>query len=298
MHPSGSWLNPFDISTSSALVAGVLVAVFIYWGWDSRVSVNEETEDTTQTPGKAAVIATRDPGRHLRDRRDRGSGVPRAASSWSTTGRRAQRAGHRRLRLTLDKLLIIAVLTSASASTQTTILPTSRTTLSMAVHGAIPKYLGRVHPRFLTPDVSTIWMGVVSIVWYVGLTLVSENILFDSIAALGLMIAFYYGLTGFACVVYFRRALFKSVRNFFLAGVAPLIGGLMLAGIFVKSCIDLSKPENSESGDSWFGIGPPLVIAIGFLIMGIVFMLLCWWNSPEFFRRKIETADPEVALYG
>ena len=112
------------------------------------------------------------------------------------------------------------------------------------------------------------------------------------------MIAFYYGLTGFACVVYFRRALFKSVRNFFLAGVAPLIGGLMLAGIFVKSCIDLSKPENSESGDSWFGIGPPLVIAIGFLVMGIVFMLLCWWNSPQFFRRKIETADPEVALYG
>jgi len=73
---------------------------------------------------------------------------------------------------------------------------------------------------------------------------------------------------------------------------------LMLAGIFVKSCIDLSKPANSESGDSWFGIGPPLVIAIGFLIMGIVFMLLCWWNSPEFFRRKPETADPEVALYG
>jgi hypothetical protein len=64
------------------------------------------------------------------------------------------------------------------------------------------------------------------------------------------MIAFYYGLTGFACVVYFRRALFKSVRNFFLAGVAPLTGGLMLAGIFVKSCIDLSKPANSESGEN------------------------------------------------
>ena len=48
-------------------------------------------------------------------------------------------------------------------------------------------------------------MGGLSIVWYVGLTLVSEDILFDSIAALGLMIAFYYGMTGFACVWYFRR---------------------------------------------------------------------------------------------
>ena len=60
----------------------------------------------------------------------------------------------------------------------------------------MPESFGRIHPRFLTPDVSTILMGSLSIIWYVGLTIVSENILFDSIAALGLMIAFYYGLTG------------------------------------------------------------------------------------------------------
>ena len=96
----------------------------------------------------------------------------------------------------LDKLLIIAVLTSASASTQTTILPTARTSLSMARQGALPKIFGRIHPRFQTPDFSTILMGTVSIIWYVGLTIVSDNVLGDSIAALGLMIAFYYGLTG------------------------------------------------------------------------------------------------------
>ena len=39
------------------------------------------------------------------------------------------------------------------------------------------------------------------------------------------------------------------------------------------------------------------MIAIGFLILGLLLMFLCWRN-PEFFRRKIETADPEVALYG
>ena len=89
--------------------------------------------------------------------------------------------------------MIIAVLTSAAASTQTTILPTARTSLSMARAGAMPAILGRIHQRFQTPDVSTVLMGTFSIVWYVGLTLISENILFDSIAALGLMIAFYYG---------------------------------------------------------------------------------------------------------
>ena len=73
-------------------------------------------------------------------------------------------------------------------------------------------------------------MGVLSIVWYVGLTIVSENILFDSIAALGLMIAFYYGLTGFACTIYYRRELTRSLKTFVLIGVGPTLGGLMLPG--------------------------------------------------------------------
>ena len=164
----------------------------------------------------------------------------------------------------------------------------------MAVHGAIPKYWGRIHPRFLTPGPSTIWMGVVSIVWYVGLTIVSENILFDSIAALGLMIAFYYGITGFACTIYYRRELFRSVKTFLLIGVGPFLGGLMLLGIFVKSCVDLSKPENSESGDSWFGLGPPLVIGLGFLLLGVVLMLVWRMHDATFFRRRPEVADPAL----
>src|SRR5207247_2106114 len=41
--PSLSWLNPFGVGSLGALVDGVLVAIFIYWGWDSTVTVNEET---------------------------------------------------------------------------------------------------------------------------------------------------------------------------------------------------------------------------------------------------------------
>ena len=136
-------------------------------------------------------------------------------------------------------------------------------------------------------------MGVFSILWYVGLTLVSENILYDSIAALGLMIAFYYGLTGFACACYYRRELVKSVKNFLLVGVAPTLGGLILLYVLVKSCIDLSKPENSESGDSWLGIGPPLVIGIGLMLFGVVLMFIWYFaGHREFFQRKLEVADP------
>ena len=143
-------------------------------------------------------------------------------------------------------------------------------------------------------------MGALSIIWYVGLTLVSENILFDSIAALGLMIAFYYGMTGFACVWYFRRELTKSARNFLLVGVAPLVGGLMLGGDLRQVLLSTwASRENSESGDSCFGLGSPLVIGIGFLLLGPVLMLI-WWGMGhrEFWQRRREVADPRVLQEG
>jgi hypothetical protein len=135
-------------------------------------------------------------------------------------------------------------------------------------------------------------MGAVSIAWYVGLTIVSENILFDSIAALGLMIAFYYGLTGVACAVYFRHELRKSFRNFFLAGFLPLVGAVILGGLFVKSCVDLSDPKNSSVGKAWLGLGPPLVIGLGSLILGAILMSIPWIRGAPFFRHRLETATP------
>ena len=192
----------------------------------------------------------------------------------------------------LDKLLIIAVLTSASASTQTTILPTARTSLSMARQKAMPAVFGHIHPRFQTPDVSTIVMGVVSIVWYVGLTIVSNNVLSDSISALGLMIAFYYGLTGLACVIYFRRELFKSVKNAIYIGLLPLLGFLSLGYLFIKSSIDLGRTNSGST--VILGTGGPLVIGLGGLLLGVVFMLLWNGKASEFFKRKPEVADPRL----
>jgi amino acid transporter len=197
----------------------------------------------------------------------------------------------------LGKTVIIAVLSSAAASTQTTILPTARTALSMARAKALPDALGRIHPRHRSPDVATIVMGALSIAWYVGLTIVSEDILLDSITALGLMIAFYYGLTGFACVWYYRRELTRSAKNLVYAGLMPLVGGGILLWVFVKSCIDLSKAD-AGSG-TVFGIGSPLVIGIGFLLLGPILMA-GWWASGhrEFFRRRAEVAPPGVLEAG
>jgi len=292
--PKWSWVNPFEIESSGAFAAGILIALFIYWGWDTATTVNEESEDERRGPGLAAVLSTlillavyviiaiaaqAFSGPQVL--------IDNADDVLSVLGREV-------LGTPWDKLLIISVLTSAAASTQTTILPTARTALSMGAHKAAPASLARIHPQNLTPSVATVFFGVASSVWLVGLTIVSQNVLADSILALGFGIAFYYGITGVACVVYYRRWLFRSVKNFLFMGVAPALGAAGLFWAFGKSAVDLAKPENSESGDSWFGLGPPLVIGIGLLLLGIPLMFLWWTRRTGFFDRRLEVAPDEL----
>jgi amino acid transporter len=193
----------------------------------------------------------------------------------------------------LAKLLIVCVLTSASASTQTTILPTARTTLSMAHWKAIHSVLGKVHKTYLTPDVSTIAMGLISIAITVPLLLVSESVLSDSITALGFPVCFYYGFTGLACVVYYRRELLKSFKNFFLLGLVPLVGCVMLFGVFVKAVIYYGESKHVESAPL-AGITLPLWFGIGGMIVGVILMLVSRPFFREFFSRKTETAPPGI----
>jgi amino acid transporter len=290
----GSWFNPFDLSWNS-LIAGVLLGIFIYWGWDSGVAVNEESRDRHRGPGKAAVVSTfLLLAIYVL--------VTTAAQAYHGTGFLGSNAndvltplGKDVFGSPLNKLLIISVLTSASASTQTTILPTARTTLSMAKWEAIPSAFGRVHPRFLTPSFSTLLMGGLSIVWTVALLAFNPNqdVLGDTISALGFAVCFYYGFTGLACAWYFRHDLFKSVRNFVFAGLVPLAGGVMMGYIGVKAYQYYSTAGNNYSKPI-LGIQTPIFVGIGGLILGIVLMFVSIPFFPKFFGRRFEVADHRV----
>ena len=295
VHISASWFNPFDLSWTS-LIAGVLLGIFIYWGWDSGVAVNEESRDRHRGPGKAAVVSTLVLlAIYVL--------VTAAAQAYHGTKFLANNSadvlnplGHDVFGSPLDKLLIICVLTSASASTQTTILPTARTTLSMAKWDSIPKAFGTIHPRFFTPTFSTVLMGGLSIVWTVALLAFNPNqdVLGDTISALGFAICFYYGFTGLACAVYFRRDLFKSARNFILAGVMPVAGGIMMGYVGVKAFSYYSTAGNNYS-KALFGIQTPILVGIGGLILGIVLMFASWPFFPAFFHRRWwGAADPAI----
>lgn len=193
-----------------------------------------------------------------------------------------------------DWVVYLAVATSAIASTQTTIIPASRTGLSMARRAALPKRLGHIHPRFRTPDVSTWTVAVIAIAWYLVVSTISENALFDSLTALSLLIAFYYALTGIACAVYYRRHLTDSLKNLLLIGVGPVVGALLLLWLLVQSVIDMSDPENSYSGQAWFGVGPPLVIGIGVAVTGVVVMLVWRMQDARFWQETAGVVDPAL----
>ena len=296
--PELSWFSPFAVDSFNVLVLGLLTGVFIYWGWESAVNLNEETEDSATAPGLAAVVST----------------VVLLVTYVATTTAVVAFAGLDRiaeyeddpglfgalapdvLGNGLDWIVVLAIITSAVASTQTTILPASRTALSMARQGAFPAALGRVHPRFLTPHVATVAIGAIAAVWFALLFNLSENFLFDSLTALGLMIAFYYALTGFACAIYYRRELTKSVRNFLLIGVGPALGGFILGGLFFKAIYEYRKTDQSYSGDELFGLAIPVVLGVGLLILGVVLML-AWRASghESYFGRQREVVDPDVA---
>ncbi|MEU6894068.1 APC family permease [Streptomyces sp. NPDC046557] len=295
VRPSVDWLNPFGAG-GAALTGGLLLGVFIYWGWESAVNLTEEVEDSATAPGKAGIwstvvlLVT-----YL--------AVGYAVVAYAGTGFLARNAGQEEAVFALlardvmggwDWMVLLAVCTSALASTQTTIIPASRTALSMARRHALPPSLSRIHPRFRTPDVSTWWVAGIAIGWYLVVNQISENALLDSLTALSLLIAFYYALTGLACAVYYRRHLLESWHNFLLIGLGPVVGAGLLTWLLVESVEDMSDPESSAGGVSWLGISPPLLIGICIAVVGV--LVMCFWRlrDARFWQERRGVADPAL----
>jgi amino acid transporter len=306
--PSLSWLNPFDIPSFSLFVSGIILMVFIYWGWDTAVSVNEETRDRTKTPGRAAILSTFIllvtyalvifSMQSFAGIGTKGNGLGNSANVGDVLSIQGHAVfGTGSFGNVLYRLLLIMVLSSAAASTQTTILPTARTTLSMAVYRAIPRAFGKIHRRFLTPTVSTLVMGGISIVFYAAVNNAANPIglIGDAVIAIGLYIAFYYGLTGFACVWYYRRNLTSSVRNLFMQGILPGLGALILwflGGWSVWLDYDVKTLNDytmwTVPGLHW-QIGGAFVIAAVAALIGLVFFIYNRIASPAFFRKETLT---------
>ena len=306
-----SWFNPLNFFTADgggfkALIEGVLLMVFIYWGWDTILSLNEETKDRDKTPGRAAVAATLIlVATYLL--------TTVAALSYAGVGTEGIGLGNEDnagdvFRAISEPVLghwswivLVAVLVSAVSSTQTTILPAARGTLAMGVYRAIPKQFAKIHPRYKTPTVSTMVIGGVAIVIYVLLSLLGENAYGDVLLAIGLQISFYYGLTAFACVWYFRQDIRRGGKDLWIKGILPLLGGLMLLFAFIMSAKDMWSPDYGYLG-GWtipgtsVEIGSVFLLGIGSIVLGlpIMFLIARRQEQKPFFRGESLHHDTPV----
>jgi amino acid transporter len=307
LHPSASWLNPFDVSSFNAFASGLILMVFIYWGWDTALSVNEETKDPEKTPGRAAMLSTVIllityavvifAAQSFSGIGTNGIGLlnpAHASDVISVLGTAVFGSGW--VGSLFSHLLLLMVLSSAAASTQTTILPTARTTLSMATYRALPKAFARIHPKHLTPTVSTLVMGGISIVLYAGMNYLSGgNVIADAVTSCGVFIALYYGLTGFASFWYYRKTLLSSARNFWMRGVIPLLGGLImyfLGGWSLWEDYDVATGNSYTTftvpGLHW-QIGGVFVIVFLTSLVGFVVWLILRFTQPAYFLGRTLT---------
>ncbi len=160
-HPAGthalslSWLSPGSIGGISGLAVGAALGVFLFWGWDTAVNLNEESEESDSNPGIAGILSMF---------------ILLVIFLVNATSMQAFLPVHtivhqggnalfyfaqRLAPAPFSYLMLLAILSSTVATTQTTLLPASRVTYSMARDGVFPKLFGKISPRFHTPAQGT-----------------------------------------------------------------------------------------------------------------------------------------------
>jgi amino acid transporter len=285
-HPAGSqnisldWFNPFSLSGLAGLAAGAVLGVFFFWGWDTAANLNEESEAAETTPGNAGIISMFILLLIFM--------VASAAVQALVPADRLAKEGANALFYFATQVfpapwsyaMVLAVLASTVATTQTTLLPATRLTFSMSRDDVFPPVFGLIHRKWQTPYIGTMIVAAISAVGILLTTLSSSvNTTFQGIIAnIGVLVAFYYGVTGIACAWAYRKALLKSPRILVLAGILPAVGGIFLFWVGYEVV--------AQAG---FGTSLPVLIA---LILGLPLVILTMvLTKSDFFRQKTVSYD-------
>ncbi len=295
-HPKGSipfslhWLNPFSINGLDGLAAGAVLAVFFFWGWDTAANVNEETKDAHVTPGRAGII-----GMFillfvfLLSSSAMQSLLPQ--KTITTQGPNAlQYFANQILPAPWSYLMVLAILSSTVATLQTTLLPATRLTLSMARDHVWPRAFAIIHPRFQTPVIGTIILTAITIVGLL-LTTISPSInatINNLTLDIGVLVGFYYGITGIACAWYFRKVLTRNIKTLFFAGIFPFVSGIFLFWVGYQVVLQ------GEQSSGWGSVLPVIVA----FVAGIPLAVIAWLVNKQYFSYRPEAyAEGAEAAY-
>jgi len=279
---SWHWFSPSSFGTSQKFFAGALVAAFYYWGWDVTANLNEETKGSHKTPGQGAIIGmlitfllfevfTIGSNMVLSDK----DITDNSANILGVLGQKVWPG-------TPGKLIVVAVLLSTVATLETQLIQVTRTMFSMGRDGTLARSFGKVHKKYKTPVFATVTITFVGIGLFVGSQFIGSlgTIMTDAIAAIGVQISIYYALAGYSVVVLFRKMIFKSVKNFILMGLWPLIGALFMTIMFIKVIPTLDNVTK--------------IVGFGTIALGLIPMLWYWSRGHIYF--KMPTKEERIAV--
>lgn len=294
---SAEWFNPFGGIGVGAVALGVTGSVFAFWGWDTCLTLGEECKDPQEVPGRAGMLCVitilltyllvSTAMMMYAGVGSQGLGLGNPANADNAFGALAEPV----LGRWGSQLLFLAILASSAASLQTTFLPAARCMLAMGAYKAFPQRLAKVSSRSV-PLHGTVVACVATSAFYGLARLLSARTLLDTIATLGILVCWYYGITAFACVWYFRSVLLDSLHNVVFKLLFPLLGGSLLALVFVISIIQSTDPRHG-SGASIDGIGLVFFLGCGILLLGAALMVVMRARQPDFFLGRTLTRGTE-----
>jgi amino acid transporter len=281
---SKGWLSLSGIDGKGSAVAGFLVAVFVYGGWDGTVYVNEEVRHRRVNPGRAAIMAVALLAiiYTLAQVGFQGVVSPAKLQAASANGTALVYVANALGGGFWAKAMALSIALSVIATTGTGIVLSSRIVYGMASYRALPEFLSKVSRRRATPVAASVIVGVLiiglSAIYFLATSV--QNAFYDVINVTGLLFSIFYIMTALAAMAYYRRRVFSSVRDFLIVGLLPLAAAGFLGWILVKSL--LAAP----STQIWSIVG---IAAAGLLLMVAARLVL---RSPFFqIQRESYTAD-------
>ena len=235
---TSGWLSLSGAGGVKGLSAGILIAVFMYSGWDAAIYVNEETQQKERNPGRAAILSVV----ILLFIYSLITFAFQAILPKSALERHAGNA----LAVIADRLLpgpgalllSIVVLLGTVAALQVAVISSSRLGFAMALDRAMPSFFKTVRSKTGSPWAVTLFMGGMNLVFLI-LTAFGAGGIREALAgiatALGIISSLFYALTAVAALWHFRAVLAKSARNFVLGGVGPALGAVFLLSVVTES---------------------------------------------------------------
>jgi amino acid transporter len=234
---SWTWFSWSGLGGMKGLMGGILIACFMYSGWDASIYVNEETTDRANNPGKAALASVVMLALVY-------SLVTFAFQSVLSPGEIQAHAGNvlsavsgRLMHEPWDSVMALVVLTGTLATLQAAVVSAARVGLAMSRDRVMPKFFQRLSPGGAGPWAATLTMSAINLL-LLALALGTSTIaaaLTNAASSLGLISIVFYGITAAAALWQQRATLASSAGNLILGGMLPLIGVAFSVWVLVES---------------------------------------------------------------